>query len=182
MSEWMKELERLAHAYADKKLARYGLLHSAETSLKHDPDAACAALLAHAAQRDVQPEPSGWRLVPVEPTDAMLGAGLKHIDGMASMPGAYRAMLDAAPHPVEAPQSVELPEPTPILTAEQALEAVAEMVAYGDAREAAGYARGRDRMRVLIADIKAWDVSQYLTIPHDLRGRMSDALAEAPHE
>mgnify|MGYP006886096096 CR=1 FL=1 len=41
----MNEIERLAHAYADKKLARYGLLHSAETALKHDPDAAFAALL-----------------------------------------------------------------------------------------------------------------------------------------
>lgn len=45
--------------------------------------------------------PPGYKLVPVEPTEAMLGAGLRHIDGMASMPSAYRAMLNAAP---EAPQ------------------------------------------------------------------------------
>lgn len=43
--------------------------------------------------------PPGYKLVPVEPTEAMLGAGLRHIDGMASMPSAYRAMLNAAPTP-----------------------------------------------------------------------------------
>lgn len=41
----------------------------------------------------------GWQLVPVEPTEGMLGAGLRHIDGLAAMPSAYRAMLAAAPQP-----------------------------------------------------------------------------------
>jgi hypothetical protein len=53
--------------------------------------------------------PDGWKLVPVKPTDAMLGAGLQHVDGMASMPLAYRAMIDAAPQPptTEQPSAVE---------------------------------------------------------------------------
>ena len=41
--------------------------------------------------------PEGYKLVPIEPTDRMLGAALRHIDGMASMPSAYKAMLEAAP-------------------------------------------------------------------------------------
>lgn len=39
----------------------------------------------------------GYMLLPIEPTDKMLGAALRHIDGMASMPSAYKAMLEAAP-------------------------------------------------------------------------------------
>lgn len=41
--------------------------------------------------------PDGWKLVPVEPTAEMLGAGLRHVQGMASMPSAWHAMLSAAP-------------------------------------------------------------------------------------
>lgn len=40
--------------------------------------------------------PEGYKLVPIEPTDKMLGAALRHIDGMACMPAAYKAMLEAA--------------------------------------------------------------------------------------
>ena len=47
--------------------------------------------------------PDGWKLVPNEPTDMMIGAGLRHVDGMASMPSAYRAMLAAAPQPPAQP-------------------------------------------------------------------------------
>ena len=43
--------------------------------------------------------PEKWKLVPIEPTPEMLGAGLRHVEGMASMPSAYRAMLNAAPKP-----------------------------------------------------------------------------------
>lgn len=56
---------------------------------------------AQAVVAAIPPEPAGvpegWRLVPVEPTPEMLGAGLRHVDGWASMPAAYRAMLAAAP-------------------------------------------------------------------------------------
>lgn len=34
------------------------------------------------------------------------------------------------------------------------------------------------RMRALIADIKAWDISRFMAIPHELRARMEAALAE----
>lgn len=34
----------------------------------------------------------------------------------------------------------------------------------------------REELRTLIADIKAWDVSQFVSIPHDLRVRIEDAL------
>lgn len=51
----------------------------------------------HATQPPQIPE--GWQLVPREPTDKMLGAALRHIDGMACMPAAYKAMLEAAPKP-----------------------------------------------------------------------------------
>ena len=32
------------------------------------------------------------------------------------------------------------------------------------------------RLRALIEDIKAWDVDQYMTIPHELRARMQAEL------
>ena len=34
----------------------------------------------------------------------------------------------------------------------------------------------REELRSLIADIKAWDVNQYMTIPHELRERIEAAL------
>ena len=49
------------------------------------------------AMMDTRTIPEGYKLVPIEPTDRMLGAALRHIDGMASMPSAYKAMLEAAP-------------------------------------------------------------------------------------
>lgn len=50
-----------------------------------------------------QAVPDGYKLVPVKPTPEMLGAGLRHVDGMASMPSAWAAMLDAAPEAPQAP-------------------------------------------------------------------------------
>lgn len=49
------------------------------------------------AKPPIQQAPEGWQLVPKEPTPEMLGAGLRHVNGMASMPASYRAMLAAAP-------------------------------------------------------------------------------------
>lgn len=40
--------------------------------------------------------PEGYAVVPIEPTDAMLGAGLRHVDGMACMPAAWRDMVAAS--------------------------------------------------------------------------------------
>jgi hypothetical protein len=45
----------------------------------------------------------GWKLVPVEPTDRMLGAGLRWFDCMGNMPRAWNAMLSAAPTPPSTP-------------------------------------------------------------------------------
>ena len=66
----------------------------------------CSATLmvvkAHtiAAALNAAPQPAvpeGWALVPVEPTAGMLGAGLRHVHGLATMPAAWRAMLAAKP-------------------------------------------------------------------------------------
>lgn len=35
-----------------------------------------------------------------------------------------------------------------------------------------------ERLRTLLADIKAWDVAQYMTIPHDLRARMQKEIGD----
>ena len=43
--------------------------------------------------------PEGFVLVPKEPTDAMLGAGLRWFDCMGNMPRAWKDMLAAAPSP-----------------------------------------------------------------------------------
>lgn len=40
------------------------------------------------------------------------------------------------------------------------------------AAERVGMVDELERLRVLISDIKAWDVDQYMTIPHQLRTRM----------
>jgi hypothetical protein len=49
------------------------------------------------------PSVEGWKLVPVEPTDRMLGAGLRWFDCMGNMPRAWKDMLSAAPTPPSAP-------------------------------------------------------------------------------
>lgn len=98
-----------------------------------------------------------WRLVPVEATDAMLGAGWRHVDGMASMPSVWRAMIEAAPTP-PAPQAmppVTLPEP-----AAWALCMNGHLVAFASVYEkAAGQSPGcteplytADQLRIAIAD------------------------------
>jgi len=43
--------------------------------------------------------PDGWQLVPIEPTDEMLAAGDKFMDGLSELGNAYSAMLEAAPKP-----------------------------------------------------------------------------------
>lgn len=35
-----------------------------------------------------------------------------------------------------------------------------------------------ERLRTIIADIKAWDVNQYMTLPHDLRARMQKEIGD----
>lgn len=42
---------------------------------------------------------AGWKMVPVEPTDEMLAAGDKFMDGLSELGNAYGAMLEAAPKP-----------------------------------------------------------------------------------
>jgi len=42
---------------------------------------------------------AGWKMVPIEPTDEMLAAGDKFMDGLSELGNAYSAMLAAAPKP-----------------------------------------------------------------------------------
>ena len=57
LDEWMAEFERLAHAYADEKLARYGLFGSRQLG---NPEQAFAALMAHVeTMRNAAPQPVG---------------------------------------------------------------------------------------------------------------------------
>lgn len=35
------------------------------------------------------------------------------------------------------------------------------------------------RLRTLLADIKAWDVDQYMTLPHNLRARIQQEIGDA---
>jgi hypothetical protein len=60
----------------------------------------CNALLARRSQQ----EPDGWRLVPVEPTEAMIGAGVNEAHrqgGSYAASEIYRAMIAAAPQSTE---------------------------------------------------------------------------------
>jgi hypothetical protein len=68
-----------------------------------DPDTIRSLLteLQHRRSQDA----GGWRLVPVEPTEAMCGAALDpRADGSASM---YRAMIAAAPSPTMEPTNAK---------------------------------------------------------------------------
>ncbi|MGC8425005.1 hypothetical protein ACP3S8_09370 [Mixta calida] len=40
---------------------------------------------------------AGWKMVPVEPTEEMLAAGDKFMDGLSELGNAYSAMVEAAP-------------------------------------------------------------------------------------
>lgn len=44
------------------------------------------------------------------------------------------------------------------------------------ANKLAELAEDNERLRTLISDLKAWDVEQYINIPHDLRARMQAEL------
>jgi hypothetical protein len=73
-----------------------------------------------------------FKLVPVEPTDRMLGAGLRWFDCMGNMPRAWNAMLSAAPT-------------TPSTPAQQSVREAFEAAIVKDApvsiaREGSGYA------------------------------------------
>lgn len=87
MSDYMKETERLAQAYADAVLLGDG------------NDEARAALLAH-IQRGAVPE--GWQLVPKAPTEEMLLSGMgDDWPEDVYLRDAYELMLSAAPAPDE---------------------------------------------------------------------------------
>lgn len=43
--------------------------------------------------------PNGWKLVPGEPTEAMIEAGDVHMDGVSNLGLAWDAMLEASPLP-----------------------------------------------------------------------------------
>jgi hypothetical protein len=58
------------------------------------------ALLAAAAPAPSAPE--GWKLVPIEPTEAMRDAAEKSVPQVFSMGDEYRAMVAAAPAPSDA--------------------------------------------------------------------------------
>lgn len=51
---------------------------------------------------------------------------------------------------------------------------IIELLAERD--QLAADAEDNERLRTLISDLKAWDVEQYINIPHDLRARMQAEL------
>ncbi len=54
---------------------------------------------------------------------------------------------------------------------------VARTFAFADAKaDILELHRENERLRDLLADLKAWDVEQYLTIPHELRERIQREL------
>ncbi|CAD5376764.1 hypothetical protein OF001_U170061 [Pseudomonas sp. OF001] len=65
------------------------------------PELIAAQVFAASAQQPAQAVPDGWKLVPVEPTEEMLGAGRnRHLPQMMSgerLALLYRAMIAAAP-------------------------------------------------------------------------------------
>lgn len=171
MSDYMKEAERLLSEYGDAVSDAVVFAQDPAGYSMRMEEATRAAMLAH-IQRGAVPE--GWQLVPKEPTPEMLAGGWGYwLNVMA--PGKqrdtaakeYTAMLAAAPAPdqfrdaakmVPAPAEVPMPEPDTHCYDDDEQRDVwsrtYQMLTYGDAREAAGYARGlRDAVRD--ADIEA---------------------------
>ena len=112
-----------------------------------EPHQSLMERMVEAAERGRVPE--GWKLVPVESTDAMLDVAVSfalcvQISGEYGwsryMADVWRRMYSAAPSapaaPVE-PSEVPLPEPWP-----PGVYLDCQMREYGDAREAVGYALG----------------------------------------
>lgn len=55
----------------------------------------------------VREEPTGWKLVPVEPTEEMLAAGEPHMDGVSHLGDAWEAMLASSPSVQNSTNGVE---------------------------------------------------------------------------
>lgn len=96
----------------EKGIQAVTLMNAERTSFKRVSCRCCGATCpepnwnhrAALAQQDAQAVPQGWKLVPVEPTEAMCEEGLEdegHTirDGKAFAGALYRAMLNAAPTP-----------------------------------------------------------------------------------
>lgn len=93
---------------ADRDYADMRRMQAALIAKTHE----CNELRALAAEQPQPEAPSGWRMVPVEPTEAMLAAGAAaesnastHVQERLTLL-AYRAMLAAAPPPA-APEPSE---------------------------------------------------------------------------
>lgn len=158
-AEYMKEAERLLSEYGDAVSDAVVFAQDPAGYSMRMEEATRAAMLAHIQRGAV---PDGWRLVPKEPTPEMLAGGWGYwLNVMA--PGKqrdtaakeYTAMLAAAPSPdqfrgaakmVPAPAEVPMPEPDTHCYDDDEQRDVwsrtYQMLTYGDAREAAGYARG----------------------------------------
>jgi len=97
--EWLEEFERLAHAYADAKLTRYGLL--SDNPALADPQKAFAALMAH-----VEHIGDANKMVPENANGAMEAAAEHYWKshrfgrGPRTWAGVWAAMRAAAPQPV----------------------------------------------------------------------------------
>ena len=59
----------------------------------------------------------------------------------------------------------------------EAVKIEREKYAYRDGRHA-GWANATKEIRKLLADIKEWDVSTYLTLPLELRQRIQNAIGD----
>lgn len=105
--EQIESVISLAHKYADAKLMRYGML-----GIKEPPDPQAAfedlqrAVIALAAPAPAVP--SGWKLVPVEPTREMNRAGFDAHRATGLTGEIWRAMLTAAPTPPVQPAAPSL--------------------------------------------------------------------------
>lgn len=81
---------------ADRDYADMRRMQAALIAKTHE----CNELRALAAEQPQPEAPSGWRMVPVEPTKAMLAAADKIMDcDPLWVARGYRAMIEAAPPP-----------------------------------------------------------------------------------
>lgn len=127
--------------------------------------AVSAIEIAKAASTSTKPAPNypdipdGWKLVPKEPTDMMIGAALRHIDGMAAFPAAYRAMLAATPSPAQVGQPTYSSDESMRLTIDSMKRIGMALASYISQQK-----RNRDRLSPLHwADVERNSITQEIS-------------------
>ncbi|AVG40031.1 hypothetical protein [Achromobacter insolitus] len=106
----MQEALRLMPPYEARRVAREADAVSGTVTPEHYVLSGAVEVLSKLCS----PAADGWRLVPIEPTEAMEQAAADYLDACVKAWGLWRAMLDAAPSAPMASAPVATPKRAPV--------------------------------------------------------------------